>query len=358
MDRNRVITYVAAMVIVLTVLFGNLDLASQAVILLLALAAIIWARRAYFYFIKANRIYSAKDRSRYPEAMQWYIRTLKAGISPKYTVLASTILIQEGHPEQGRASLEKMITKGSVKDEALIGQAKSALSLAFYVDRDYERALSLCEEVMKTKYRDNVLYINICTYYLALGRVKDFRRTVREFSQNRVTSPALLDLQIVYEMLGGNWKGAYVMLRTLFDKASSFGFADPYVHMAQVWMHYGRSEEAVKMLDEALEKVTFRPVTIISRQFIQDLLSRLQDETSCNATMAACDSDPVSVINGWMPEKAAPDDHRFASQQELEEAKQAAIEAPDTSDESIDEKEPDTELNDDDEEWLRRHGGA
>ena len=153
MDKNRVMTYVAAMVIVLTILFGNLDLASQAVILLLALATILWARRAYFFFIKANRIYSAKDRSRYPEAMAWYARTLKAGISPKYTVLAATILIQEGHASEGRWALEKLVTSRSVKDEAILGQAKSALSLAFYIDRDYERALSLCEEVMKTKYR-------------------------------------------------------------------------------------------------------------------------------------------------------------------------------------------------------------
>lgn len=357
MDKNRVMTYVAAMVIVLTILFGNLDLASQAVILLLALATILWARRAYFFFIKANRIYSAKDRARYPEAMAWYARTLKAGISPKYTVLAATILIQEGHASEGRWALEKLVTSRSVKDEAILGQAKSALSLAFYIDRDYERALSLCEEVMKTKYRDNVLYINICTYYLALGRVKDFRRTVREFSQSRVTSPALLDLQIVYEMLGGNWKGAYVMLRTLFDKASSFGFADPYVHMAQVWMHYGRSDEAVKMLDEALEKVSFRPVTIISKDFIQNLRDALCAESTRVQTMADCDSDPVSVINGWMPAHA-PEGHRFAPQEELEMAEQAALESPGEVDADLDDKEPDTELNADDEEWLRRHQGS
>ena len=234
---------------------------------------------------------------------------------------------------------------------------KSALSLAFYIDRDYERALSLCEEVMKTKYRDNVLYINICTYYLALGRVKDFRRTVREFSQSRVTSPALLDLQTVYEMLGGNWKGAYVMLRMLFDKASSFGFADPYVHMAQVWMHYGRSDEAVKMLDEALEKVSFRPVTIISKDFIQNLRDALCDESTRVQTMADCDSDPVSVINGWMPAHA-PEGHRFAPQEELEMAEQAALESPGEVDADLDDKEPDTELNADDEEWLRRHQGS
>ena len=116
-------------------------------------------------------------------------------------------------------------------------------------------------------------------------------------------------------------------------------------------------EHAPEKLDEALEKVAFRPVTIISKDFIQNLRDALCDESTRVQTMADCDSDPVSVINGWMPAHA-PEEHRFAPQEELEMAEQAALESPGEVDADLDDKEPDTELNADDEEWLRRHQGS
>ena len=203
MDKNRIIVYVTLIILFCSLLFASLSTAECVILIIAAFLIIGVTERAYYYFIRANRIYSREDRSRYPEAMKYYKKTLAAGISPKYTVLTATILIQEGEKAAGQAALEKLIAKKGFKDQVLLSQAKCALSLAFYVDKDYERALSLCEEVLETDYRDNVLYINTCTYYLALNRTKDFKKLVEDFSRTRVTSLALLDLQVVYQMLRG-----------------------------------------------------------------------------------------------------------------------------------------------------------
>ena len=311
MDKNRIIVYVTLMIFVLALLFGNLGGITLTVLALAALLVILWAKRAYFYFVRANRIYSAKDRSRYPQAMAYYKKTLRAGISPKYTVLTATILIQEGEAEAGQAALEKLIRDRYITDEAIKGQAKSALSLIYYMKKDYEEAARLCEEVMKTKYRDNVLYINLCTYYLALDHLKSFRKVVEEFSSQRVTSPALLDLQVVYHMLSKDFPNAFAMEKALFEKVGRFTFADPYVHMAQLWIHYGKTDEALQI-----------------------------------------DSDPLSIINGWLPQPARG---RWipAPEAELEEACKIEIAAPE--EEILDDKEPETELTEEDEKWLEAH---
>lgn len=355
MDLNRVLVYLSLMVFVFGVLFANVTGIQLLVLALLTLAVIVVARRAYFFFVKANRIYSSHDKSRLEEAMVWYRKTLRAGISPKYTVLCATILIQEGDKETGKAALEKLLATRSVKDETIRSQAKCALSLAYYVDEDYEKALSLCKEVMDGKYRDNVLYIDICTYYLALGKVKDFKRTVEDFSQKTVTSAAMLDLQIVYQLLSGQWKSAFVMLSQLFDKADGdFTFADPYVHMAQVWIHYGDHEKALEYLRTARDRIDYRAVTIISKDFVEALISGLENEETRHQMMADIDSDMLSVINGKKP-KHFEGEWRSHDGKELENAQAEAVRQVEADREELADRDPNTDLDDADEEWLKRH---
>lgn len=353
MDKNRIIVYVTLIILFCSLLFASLSTAECVILIIAAFLIIGVTERAYYYFIRANRIYSREDRSRYPEAMKYYKKTLAAGISPKYTVLTATILIQEGEKVAGQAALEKLIAKKGFKDQVLLSQAKCALSLAFYVDKDYERALSLCEEVLETDYRDNVLYINTCTYYLALNRTKDFKKLVEDFSRTRVTSLALLDLQVVYQMLRGEWDSAYRMLSSLFEKAESFSFADPYVHMAQIHIHCGQKDEALNYLRQALENVRFRPVTIISEETVRGLVTLLEDEGKAHAAMVSIDSNPVTVFNGHIPEIKDDKNHVFLNPALLD--KPAEDEKETRLERLIDDASPDTDLNDEDEAWLKAH---
>ncbi len=353
MDKNRIVVCLALMIFVMAFVLFNITGVQLLTLAIMCIVIILAAKRAYFYFIRANRIYSARDISRYPEAMELYRKTLRAGISPKYTVLVSTILIQEGDKASGKAALEKLLARKKLRDEQITGQAKCALSLAYYVDKDYESALDLCRQVMQTKYRDNVLYINMCTYLLALGKVKEFKETVEEFSKKTVTSPALLDLQIVYHMLERDYRNAYVMLDSLFEKAGTFTFADPYVHMAQIWIHYHDADKAVEYLEKALEDVVFRPVTIISPNFIRTLIDNLRNPARREIALASYDRKQIDLFNGIVPIDYTGS-WQFGSQEEIRQARTLAIEA--AKEEELDDKEPNVELTDEDEAWLKRHG--
>ena len=122
--------------------------------------------------------------------------------------------------------------------------------------------------------------------------------------------------------------------------------------MAQLWIHYGKTDEALQMLRRAIEDVEFRPVTIMSRDFVQTLIDRLEDEQARAQALADIDSDPLSIINGWLPQPARV---RWipAPEAELEEACKIEIAAPE--EEILDDKEPETELTEEDEKWLEAH---
>ena len=358
LDKNRIICYLTLIIAILLLLYGGLSTAATLILAVVAIAIILFTRRASLYFVKANRIYSAHDYPRYDEAFKYYKKTLKAGISPKYTVLTATILIQEGEMDEGKAALEKLLGQRFVKDETIRSQAKCALSLVPYSQGDYEKALELCQEVYEGSYRDNILYINMCTYLLALGRVKDFRRVVRDFSQKPVTSLAMLDLQAVYQLLEGDWKGARAMLVALFEKNGHFSFADPYLHMAQIMMHYGDGQAALDYIRRALADVKFRPVTVIPAAMLEELARLLEDGTKLVDVMASCDADPLPLLNGRLPEIGAHPGYVFADRGELESVDEEVQRRLEAEEKELEDKEPDTALNDDDEEWLRRHGNS
>ena len=149
MDKNRIICYLTLIIAILLLLYGGLSTAATLILAVVAIAIILFTRRAYLYFVKANRIYSAHDYPRYDEAFKYYKKTLKAGISPKYTVLTATILIQEGEMDEGKAALEKLLGQRFVKDETIRSQAKCALSLVPYSQGDYEKASSFARKSTK-----------------------------------------------------------------------------------------------------------------------------------------------------------------------------------------------------------------
>ena len=140
---------------------------------------------------------------------------------------------------------------------------------------------------------------------------------------------------------------------SLFEKAGSFSFADPYVHMAQIHIHCGQKDEALNYLRQALENVRFRPVTIISEETVRGLASLLEDEGKAHAAMVSIDSNPVTVFNGHIPEIKDDKNHVFLNPALLD--KPAEDEKETRLERLIDDASPDTDLNDEDEAWLKAH---
>ena len=349
MNKNNIIIIVAIILIVAAFAVFGSNTTVQIIILLAALLALLYTRRSTMYFARANKAYTAKKG----DCIQLYNKAVNAGLAYKYLVIAGTILIKEGAVESGKNALYKIINDRHFKDSTIISQAKIALSMGYYQEQDYAKAASICEEVMNTDYRDKNLYINLSTYLLALCRLDDFYSLVDEFSsKSRLETPALADLQVTRCILQGDFIKAYQML-TSFMKQYTFNFADPYVHFAQVYMHYGEAGKAAEILRECLAKVLFEPIYIIPKDVIRLLIEKLSDPAAAAAVMAANNADPLALINGHMPQPYSGE-ITFASFSEIEDSLKAE-ETEKRRQKSLIERAHSTDLTDEDEQWLKKH---
>lgn len=353
MDKNNLIVVILAFLMIVIMLVPGLGNAAKLVIMGIALLLILLTRRGSIYFAQANKNYVSKDPEKRPRAIELYKKALKAGVPAKYTTTISSLLIQNGEAETGAKALEKLILKGG-KDKKSISDAKTALSMAAWINGDLDKAIRLCEEVYKAGDKSANLYINLSTYYLEAGRCEDFGTLAKEFRKNTaLRSPALLDLAAVDELLvRRNWKAAGSILKEMLDK-KTYTFADPYVHMAQVKMHYGQRKEALSYIEKALENSVFSDTAIISRETLEELARLLSDEENALRLMSANEIDPLALVNGSIPELT---DKIMTFEKETEEVSCDNTNSVSKPEEERDDDDVSTDLTDADEEWMRKHG--
>ncbi|MGN0905935.1 MAG: hypothetical protein ACI4NM_02210 [Bullifex sp.] len=348
MDKNTLIMTASLAVLLIVMLIPAIPQPVKLAIMALAFIIIIWTRRGTFFFVSANKNYMSKDPEKRKKAVESYRKALKTGGLPdNYIISAASVLIQNGEAEAGRSALDALASK-SGKKPAVVANAKIAASMACWINHDIDGAVRYIEEVRKTTYRDKNLYINGATYYLEKRDVKAFSELCAEWKSKSMDTPALKDLEAVDEMLKGNWRKAANIINDLLGK-KSYTFPDPYVHAAQIKLHYHNASEAVLYLNEAVDRSSFNACSVITRDTIERLLSMLEDEKTALQLMNGNEEDPLALVNGQIP---ALSDNGFTVDDEEEEKTEVREEKKALSDRT----DADTELNDDDEAWLKAHG--
>ena len=218
-----------------------------------------------------------------------------------------------------------------------------------------EKAIKLCEEARNGGCRDRNLWINLCTYYLGTGDVKKFRENLKEGLAIDPDSPALADFRAVSYILEGNYKAAGSLLTDLLEKATP-AFADPYIHLAMVYLYYGEREKAQDALSKARETV-FHITSIYSRDDVTRLGAAVDDDWQIMPAVNAIFSDTLSFINGKVPEWGKADEpcHEMEKTHNGLELEEPASISYEDEEEKEDSDDVSTELSESDEEWIRRH---
>lgn len=345
MNKNTIIL-VVSLAIILIISITPVQSVVKLVVMALALLVIIYSRRATFYFVTANKNYMSKDPEKRKKSIDEYKKALQLGGLPdNYTISAASLLIQNGDAKAGKDALDKLAAK-SGKSLAVVSNAKISASMALWIERDLDGAIKYIEDVKKTSYRDKNLYINGATYYLEKGDITEFNKLCDEWKEKNVSSPALKDLEAVREILRGNWRKAANMINDILS-LKSYSFPDPYVHKAQIKMHYHETEEAIKALKEALDNSKFNACSVITREVIEEAISLLEDKDNSRRLINGNEEDPLALVNGKIPAFSEKD---FVINEEKEEKKEQKIIRKEESNSA------NTELTDDDEEWLKAHG--
>lgn len=349
-----VIILLAVLVLVVaTPLQGTVKL----ILMALALVIIGFNSRGNASYAKANKIVAARNMARMDEAVALYSKAVKAGISSNYQLMAGTIILQYGDIEEGRRILEKL-TNDKNKDVRCV--SKLSLSMYYWIKKDLDRAIGLCGEARDEGYRNQNLYVNLCTYHLADHNQKQFLKMLKEAFSNNMASVPLIDLQAVHLMLQDNWKDAGGTLKGIFDQVTP-SFPDPYVHMAQVKLHYGNVKDAVEYLKNGLGSI-FSNTVLFKKSMLEEMIEGLENENSRLAWVEGVNNSLETMINGNMPAVGEnlrpcgdpvipgyPQEPAFKS-----DGNQSAIARNVVGD---DERDVDTELNEEDEKWLKRHSG-
>ena len=348
MKKRSPAVMIMAIVMLLILLIPGLSNLERALILVLFIIVVAFLKRGMLFFAVANKHLMSRKNSELPKAIKYYKRALKAGVSPDHSVTIGTILIQNGELEAGMKALEKVISS-KVRFET-IATARIAMSMAYWSQKNIDKAIEECLEVMDTSYRDRNLYINLSTYQLYKGDIKGFHTTMKDlYASDTIHSPAITDLTAVDQILyRKNWQEAGVILSGMFDD-NKYDFADPYIHMAQVKLHYGNVKSAIEYLEKCLKECRFSSSAIIGKELVENVLATLKNEGKAKSFSADNESDPIALINGRMPEKT---DKAFVPETEpdfaklLKARKEKKEEKP---------QESHTDLTDADEEWLKKH---
>lgn len=326
--------------------------------ILMAAALVIIAlnSRGNAYYAKANKIINSRNMSKIDEAVMLYMKAVKAGISANYQLMAGTIILQHGNIEEGKKILSSLTDDGN-KDIRCV--AKLSLSMYYWIKRDLKKAIELCVEVKDEGYRNQNLYVNLATYYLCSGNQKQFQKTIKEASSNNMSSVPLIDLQAAYYMLQGDWNAAGGLMTRLFKQVTP-SFPDPYVHMAQIKLHYGNVKEAIEYLKSGLDSI-FSNTVLFKKKELADMLAGLENEDTRLAWADGINSSTSILIDGKLPEIVHPSEKcsdlllpGYPAEPEFKLQKDTpSIIARNVNED--DERDVDTDLNEQDEIWLKKH---
>lgn len=318
----------------------------KAIISVLLVCIFLFIRRGYIIFYKAA-VKLKKENS--PEVWKMMKKALAAHVDEERTVLISTAFIQQDDVDYGVTTLENFIP--TCKDAHWRGQAIIALSMGYWKKGQLDRAIDMLQNLRESGYVDGNLQINLETYLLEKGDLKEAKKLITESRKMGGESNGLLDNRGLYYILTGDWNKASEVYDELIDERNA-KFPEAYIHGAQVKIHQKKLSEAIDRVGWSLSK-RFTNTCTISKEYAERLLEGLENEDTSTSFAAAMEANVNAVALGRpFPGFELTDENVKV---EPSEDKVQAVEKEDEKEEvrkigieEDDDREPNTEITEDD----------
>ncbi len=271
----------------------------KGIIALILVGGFIFWKRSIFFYILGNRHLVKKDTAEWHKAWPLYQKALHSGLIPAYRITIASMYIQRNDASIGKAIIEEYLAKKKKhEDIALTNIAKTMVSMVYWMEGDLDKAVQTVKEVYDSGYRDKNLFINYGTYALEQGDIETARTLVAEGSQYEKESPGIHDNHGWLCLLEGRWSEANELYDILISRGPAF--PEPYLHAAQVRVHYGKVGEAIELLDKAL-LARYSNTTSIDKEVVRALKERLEDPRTRRAAALEIDRNTALVAQGKMP---------------------------------------------------------
>lgn len=349
MDGTKNIWVFPVVMVVIGV--SPLPLAAKIALILAVFFVMLFVKRKTFMYMSASRNIAQNP---VPDQKDWdkLEKALEMGLPEQMRITSASLFIQKGDWRKGKAILDEVIGdtgphKNEKEHQGMVNVAKIMRSMTFWLDGNIDDAIKEVGGVYQSGYRDKNLFINYQTYLLEKGDLPMAKHLLEESKEREHGSLGIQDNHGWYLMLTGQWQEAEDIYNVLFTLNPRF--PEPYVHMAQIKLHYGLCKEALDWLSKAKD-ARFTQTSSIKPDFIERFSAFLTDPVTRLATAKAADADVKDVALGRMP--VIPKETTPTDADVLDGF------APIPKDERTedDDRLPDTELSTDDEEYLKRHG--
>ncbi len=324
------------------------------VLLAVALIAIfLFIRRGFIIFYRAA---VKLQKGSTPKVWQMMKQALAAHVDEERTVLIATAFIQQDDVAFGVSTLETFIEK--CKDPHWKGQAIIVLSMGYWMQGKLDKAIEILQELKNSGYVDNNLQINLETYLLEKGDLKEAKKLITESRKLGPESNGLLDNRGLYYLLTGDWSKAAEVYDELINERQA-KFPEAYIHGAQVKIHEKKVSEAIDRLGWALSKRFINTCTI-SKAYAEKLLAGLEDSANGLAFAKAMEENVKAVALGkpfsiLEQEELVQEAHgqENVQQEEKEEPEEPELEVMEEESINIgleedEDREPNTDLTEED----------
>ena len=251
----------------------------------------LFIRRGFIIFYRAA-VKLQKENT--PEVWKMMKKALDAHVDDERTVLICTAFIQQDDAKFGSEQLEKYIAK--CKDDHWRGQAIIALSMGYWRLGQLDKAIECLQDLRATGYVDGNLQINLETYLLEKGDLKEAKKLITESRKLGKESNGLLDNRGLYYILTGDWSKAADVYDELINERNA-KFPEAYIHGAQVKIHEKNVSEAIDRLGWALSK-RFTNTCTVTKEFTEKLLEGLENSKTSEAFAKAMEANVRAVALG------------------------------------------------------------
>lgn len=354
MKKNNNLGLWLSLLIILGITVLPVSLLQKVLLVVLFLAGLAFWKRALLLYIRANKYAVDSDSTKWEKAWPLYQKALRSGLDSSFAVTAASMYLQRGDYNVGRQILEEYLAKPEKKKDAtLVFIAKTMVSMAYWIDGDLDKAIKTVREVYEAGYRDKNLFINYGTYVLEKGDLKTARTLVKEAAHFESSSPGISDNRGWLAILEGNWEEAIPLYNALIARGPKF--PEPYVHAAQIKIHYGKAGDALLLLDKAIE-ARFSNTSGMKKEKLEQLRARLADFDTRMAAAKEIDANTALVASGELP----PQTNKVYAREEgsvlsgfAKEPEQEKVAVKLVSEEG--ERIPNTDLTEADIEYAKKH---
>lgn len=314
---------------------------------LLIVLLYFFIRRAFIYFVRGARKFEKND----DRCWALFKKAINARIPSNQALYIATAFIKQNDVDYGISIVRDIVAKQPDTDDGHM--AAVTLSMGLWVKNDLEQAIKILKDLQAGGYTNRTLEINLSTYLLEHGDVDEALKVIRKAEENGMLNHGMLDNKLWALIVRNKWDECQPLVTELMDERKP-RFPEAYLHCAQVMVHQGRLDQAVTYLRSGAEQ-KFTNNGSMDQKYLNDLIDALSDPQRRLAWAQAIDDNPVAVASGRAFDVDENGGKNFkvvdegVAQKALKAKKQAeARDKKKVYDDLDDDREPNTDLNEDD----------